>query len=107
MLIPATDPSGLEQQMKLFLTEARHVDTTQNINTKCKSILERKVNYLMMLNLPSEIKQFGPWWYLWEFGGMGERLLSRIKSVVHSMHRTVSECTILHNMSSVHYMDIL
>ena len=69
--------------------------------------MARKYNYLSLLNLPDEIRKFGPMQYLWELGGMGEGFLSCLKPLIQKMHSTITKCTMKSHMSSLHYNEIV
>ena len=81
-------PDDMEREVKIFLTNIHNVDFAMN-NKKGKDYTPywlSKYNFQSLLNLPSQMKAYGPLVNLWEGGNKGEGYLRFAKPIITNIH---------------------
>ena len=68
-------------------------------------MLSTRLNLLILLNIPDDIKMYGHLQLLWELGGMGEGFIPWIKEVIHSLCKNFLYHGINIFMSKIEFID--
>ena len=82
------DIDTLNNYVKLFLASCHYYEASVGFGTQTAPFWYRKSNFVSLLNLPHQVKEYGPVYLHWE--GVRERFIQHVKPALANMRTSVS-----------------
>ena len=96
----------IDDYIKLFLSVCHFYEKKIGFEENCYPFWYRKSNFISLLNLPAQIKNYGPVYLHWE--GVRERFIQHVKPSLTNMRTTASYlCTKLQKINQDNTLEML
>ena len=82
------DTDKLNDYVKLFLASCHYYELSVGLGNQSIPLWFRKSNFVSLLNLPNQVKEYGSVYLHWE--GVRERFIQHVKPALANMRTSVS-----------------